>query len=143
VLLEAITPQKAFELYRTNVEENEQAIPILMVDHGDGTVGITEILDMEVRDGLAGIADQGQTFEAVLLSAEARVRVFKPDGTAETEAPVDCVVISYADKTKDWTVKRQFMRHNGVVTYLEDLDVFEGDAGGLVLDGLHRLVGRA
>ena len=142
-MLENLTPEQAFELYRANVEKYEQAMPILMFDQGEGTLGITDITNEEVRDGLARLADEGLRANAVLLSAEAKVLTFDPQGHAHTESPVDCVAISYLDNTgKEWTARRQFMRISGTVTYLEELTVFEGEGEGMVPEGLERLVGR-
>lgn len=142
-MLETLTPEQAFDMYRNNIEQYEQAMPMLLVDEGDGNVGVYEIVNMEVRDGLNNIADMGKQYEAVVLSAEAKVMTFDPQGHAHTETPVDCVAISYLDRSgKEWTARRQFMRINGTVTYLEDLTVFEGEGEGMVPQGLQRLVGR-
>jgi hypothetical protein len=141
-VLENLTPEQAFDMYRGNIEKYEQAMPMLMTDHG-GNLGVFEIVNQEVRDGLNRLADEGLCADAVLLSAEAKVLTFDPQGHAHTETPVDCVAISYLDRTgKEWTARRQFMRINGVVTYLEELTVFEGEGEGMVPDGLQRLVGR-
>ena len=142
-MIEALTPEKALDLYRANVEQFDQAAPILLADDGE-KIGFAQIVDMEVVDGLMHMVNEGYRYKAVMLSSEARMRTWDvTTGTAETEAAVDDVVFTYADATgKEWSATQQFMRTNSTVRWIGDLEVADGGIGA-VLAALRRLVGSA
>jgi hypothetical protein len=140
-VIEALTPQQALDMYRANIEQFDQAAPMLVADDGE-QIGFTQIADMEVADGLAQMVLDGSRYHAVLLSAETRVTSYDlHTGQAETEGPVDAAMFTYADANgKTWSALQRFMRVNGKVTYLGDLEV--SDLGfGAVQDRLRQLVG--
>jgi len=136
-----VTPEEAFEQYRSNIEDFDVAMPMILCESDDSSLDVYQLVGTEVRDVLRVMADRGRRYKAVLLSTEARMWTYKPDGTSDTEGPVDCVVLTYADRTgREWMATRQFARiHVGNVKYLGDLRL-EPPGTGNVPEGLHRLV---
>jgi hypothetical protein len=145
MIMSAMTPQQAFAMYQQNIEDFDQAAPLLMVE-AKGKINVVLIAGGPPADGLAQMIEQGKQYEAVLLSAETRMQAFREDGTSPTEGPVDTAVFTYADRTgKTWVAMRSFMRTNGKVTYLGDLEVPSDEDAvmlGAIAEGLQGLVGR-
>lgn len=140
--LAAMTPETAFEMYRGVIEDFEQAAPMIMAER-DGAMTVYQLIGPEVRDVLRSMADQGERFDAVLLSVEARMWRYE-GGVAVTEGPVDTAVFQYADRDgKTWMATRQFARLSvGNIKWLGDLTMEPEDSEGAVPEGLARLVGR-
>ena len=143
--MSAMTTRQAFALYQQNIEDFDQAAPLLMVEKGN-KITVVLIEGGPPAEGLAQMIEEGKQYEAVLLSAETRMQVFKEDGTSPTEGPVDTAVFTYADQDgKVWVAMRSFMRTNGKVTYLGDLEVPSDEDAvmlGAVMEGLSGLVGQ-
>jgi hypothetical protein len=141
-VIEALTAREVLEMYRPNLEQFEQAMPILVVDDGDA-VNFATIVGVEVPYALDQMVLNGDRYQAVLMSAEARITAYDLEtGLAETEGPVDAAMFTYADRTgKYWAATQRFMRVNGKVTYIGGLE--EAAFGiGAVQSALERLVGR-
>jgi hypothetical protein len=143
-MLEVLTPTNAFEMYRGNIEEYDDPVPMLALDMGSGTDLVLEaILDQEVTDALQGMVNDGLRFQAILLSSWAKMQAFDPDGNALTEGPVDAAAFVYVDaQGREWSASRPFVRINGTVTYLTELQVFTGKGEGTVSVSLRTLVGQ-
>lgn len=141
-MIEALTPQQALDMYRNNIEQFDQAAPMLVMDDGE-QIAFAQIAGVEVSDGLAEMALDGHRYHAVLLSAETRITAIDMrTGQAETEGPVDAAAFSYADANgKTWSALQRFMRVNGKVSWVGDLEI--ADLGfGAVQNRLQQLVGR-
>jgi hypothetical protein len=140
--LAAMTPERAFEMYHSNIEDFDQGAPMMMAEEEDGSLTIMQIVGIDVRDALKAMALQGERYKAVLLSNEARMWTYDSDGNSKTEGAVDAAVFTYCDRTgRNWGAIRQFVRFaEGNVRWISDLEEMPPGAVGAVPEGLARLV---
>lgn len=138
-----VTPEAAFEQYRGNIEDFDQAAPMMLCENEDGTLTVYQLMGVPVRDALRAMASRGERYRAILLSTEARMWAYT-NGEAETEGPVDAAVFNYADHTgRTWLATRQFIRiSKGKVRYLGDLKLAPPGGEGAIPEQLSRLCGR-
>lgn len=151
----AITPEAAFDMYRHLVEDNAQAVPILMAISEKGiNAHVLEIDDDGIQPVLARLAmkmfkDDDLPIVAMLTS-EAWVRSYEDgvDPRKHPEAPErpveEGVIIAYADRAgNNWTAVRQFVRTNQGVRWKKDpIETLDAQTGGPVTDLLNAMVGR-
>ena len=149
----AFTPEAAFEMYRTLVEDNAQAVPILMAISEKGINAYTmEVDDDGIQPVLVDIAmkmlKQHDLPLVVMLTSEAWARGYEgeadPRIDPRPETSLDeAVIIAYADRAgNNWTAMRLFVRTNEGVRWRDDLIEEAAEVGGPVTDILNAMVGR-
>ena len=119
----AITPEAAFDMYRHLVEDNEQAVPILMAIAESGiNAYVLEVDDDGIQPVLARLAlkmakehdlpTRGHAHQRGMGALlRGRRRPTHPDGRRSSLD--EAVIIGYADRAgNNWTAMRLFVRTN-------------------------------
>jgi hypothetical protein len=144
-----VTPQRAFEMYRPLVEDNEQAIPMLLhcSDGGMAAVGIEIAPGVPMYQGLTALLQQLESKNGrprwLLFSSEAWVQERVPMDDIPEYGELELmhragdptirssIVIVYVDPVTEWSYRRTFDRfEDGVVwddTPVDEVMALMGD----------------
>lgn len=141
MVTEMLTPQEAFDMYRPLVEDNEQAVPILLYGTDEGAACLVIVNDdnddMELRDVLNSVLthakDRLGAARWLIFSAECSVRGVARDERGEftvvDEQVLDCVSIVGVSPSKGWQQFLGFTRDEGGVEWGGPHDACGGPEG--------------